>query len=355
MKLFTPKAVRRVLYAFPVAIASSALVISFIPQVAHASTPNLPPVSSTQLLSWVEDAQPVPLSGTVRGTTSFPIPAFSGFNSSNPSSAIGGSSTVSYNIWTNAKGFFRVQQLQSANEKDLYITPESVWLWDSSTLTATKEPLSSGNHSTSQTKPNPSTSATQLVNRLSGVSYLSVSGATMVAGRPAYTLSLAPRAADSLIGSIRISVDAQTHIADQIQIFPKGSEMPAASLGFTTLSFSKPQSSIFNFVPPKGSKVTSRDLVASTTPRRGPGVLNSHQAGTTRIVGNGFDSVMISSGSAKVGSLGGLVKNLPIVSIPGGTAHLYSTPIFQALILPNGTVVAGAVATARLLAVARSL
>lgn len=356
MRHFGFKARRTVLYAFPVAIASSALAVSFVPQIAHASTPNLTPVSPTTLLGWIKAGQPVPLSGTVRGVTSFPIPSFSGLQSSNPMSLVGGSSSVSYNIWDNAAGSFRAQQLQGANEKDLYVTPGAVWMWDSSTLTATRESLPSGHQASSQSQVNPSASASEIVSKLSNVSNLSVSGTSMVAGRPAYTLSVTPLVSDSLIGSIRISVDGQTHIVDQVQIFPKGSDTPAASLGFDTLSFSKPQSSIFNFVPPQSSKVTSGTLGGSTLYSANGSQVKKSSGGTTHVNGSGFDSVVISSGTTKLtSSLAALVKTLPVVSTHAGLAHLYSTPIFQAFILPNGTVVAGAVDTARLLAVANSL
>ncbi|MCL4552190.1 MAG: hypothetical protein M1305_01345, partial [Candidatus Marsarchaeota archaeon] len=184
--------------------------------------------------------------------------------------------------------------------------------------------------------------------KLSGFSTLSVSGNTMVAGRPAYTLSVIPNVSDSLIGSIRIAVDGQTHVAIQIQIFPKGSNAPSASLGFDTLTFAAQPTSIFSFTPPPGAKV-----VTPAKPSQPAGTVSG---GASRVVGQGFDSVVVATPAAKVlSNFGGLEKSLPTISTPLGVSHLYSTPIFQAIILPNGTVVGGAVDTARLLQVAAGL
>ena len=349
MKSFTFKARGKVLYLAPLAIASSALAVSIIaPQIARASTPNLAPVSPSQLVSWIQASRPIPLSGTVTGATSFPIPSASLLNGSNPESALSGSTTENYNVWTNGAGSFRVQQAFSGGETDLYVNPGSVWLWDSSTLTATNEQFSGSSALNPSPNSNPELTASEIVTKLSGYSTLSVSGNTMVAGRPAYTLSVVPMVSDSLIGSIRIAVDGQTHVAVQIQIFPKGSASPAASLGFDTLTFASQPSSIFSFTPPPGATVV--------TPAKSSQPAGTGSGGASKVVGKGFDSVVVATPSAKaLSSLGGIVKSLPTISTPLGVSHLYSTPIFQAIILPNGTVVGGAVDTARLLQVAAGL
>ncbi|TAN24795.1 MAG: hypothetical protein EPN30_06215 [Actinomycetota bacterium] len=356
MKRFKTKARSKVLYAAPLAIASSALAVSLIaPQIARASTSNLAPVSPTQLVSWIKSTSPIPLSGTVTGTTSFPVPSASLLNSSNPESGLSGSSTESYNVWANGSGSFRSQQVSAGAEKDLYVTPGSAWLWNSANLTATNEQRqgSDSNGYSSGSKPGgatPGATASEIVSKLSAYSALSVSGSTMVAGRPAFTLTLVPTASDSLIGSIQIAVDGQTHMPVQVQVFPKGSNSPAASLGFVTLTFAPQPSSIFSFTPPSGAKVINGVQSSAS---------NGNQPGSgsgTKVVGKGFDSVAIVTAAPKATSvLGGFVKSLPTISTPAGSAHLYSTPIFEALILPNGTIVAGAVDTSRLIQVASGL
>ena len=345
------KARIKLLYAAPLAIASTALAVSVVaPQIARASTPNLAPVSPNQLVSWIKSTSPIPLNGTVSGTTSFPVPSASLLNSSNPESALSGSTTESYNVWTNGSGSFRAQQVSQAGETDLYVTPGSAWLWNSVTLTATNEAHSGSGANGYSLGSNPGATASEIVSRLSAYSTLSVSGNTMVAGRPAYTLSIVPTAGDSLIGSIQIAVDGQTHIPVQVQVFPNGSAAPAASLGYVTLQFASQPSSIFSFSPPVGARVVNPTQNAAQNGNK-PG-----SVGSAKVVGSGFDSVMVATGFSKVTStLGGLEKSLPVISTPLGSGHLYSTPIFEAIILPSGAVVAGAVDTSRLLQVVAGL
>lgn len=354
MKSFNLKARGKVLYAAPLAIASSALAVSLIaPQIARASTSNLTTVSPEQLVSWIQTAHPISLNGTVTGTTSFPIPSASLLGGSDPQSILGGSTTETYNVWANGTGSFRAQQVTSGGETDLYVNPGSVWFWDSNTLTATNEKAPGTAPMESPSVSSPQLSAASVVDKLSAYSTLAVSGNQMVAGRPAYTLSLAPIASDSLIGAIRIAVDGQTHVPVQIQVFPKGSNTPAASLGFDTLTVAPQPSSIFGFTPPAGAKVVEGGSGAGGASSTSGG---SSGSSGTKVVGTGFDSVVVATPSAKqLSTLAGIEKALPTIATPAGIGHLYSTPVFQAIVLPNGTVVAGAVDTARLLQVVAGL
>lgn len=354
MKVISRTATKRVLYSIPVIVGSSSLAVALVaPQIANAKTASLPPVSATQLVSWLTKSHPVALSGTVTGVTSFPIPTAASLSTSS-SGSLGGSSSGSYNLWENGKGSFRIQNVATSGETDLYVNPGSVWLWDSSKLLATKEAISNNGQMGVMSSPNPQVAASSIVSRLSRQATLSVSGTTVVAGRPAYTLSISPNVSDSLIGSIEISVDAATHVADQIQVVAKGYKTPAASLGFNTVSFSPQPKSIFSFSPPPGAKVV---IPKHSQVNNGQTVPVS---GTTqskpKIVGTGFDAVLVASVPAKtLSSNGAFLKVLPAVRTSYGKAHLYSNPIFQALILPDGTVVAGSVSTARLLQVVGTL
>ena len=350
MKMLNVKAHSKLLFAGPITIASSAIVISLVmPQIARASTSTLTPVSPQQLVSWIQADRPISLTGTVTGATSFPLPMPSVLKSSNPASVLSGSTSETFNVWSNGAGSLRAQQVTSAGETDLYMNPGSVWYWDSNTFTATNEASSGASKIGEAGFSNPGSTAVQIVDKLSAYATLSVSGSAMVAGRPAYTLSLVPNAQDSLIGSVKIAVDGLTHIPVRIQVFPKNSSTPAASFGFDTLTFAPQPDSIFSFTPPPGANVVERGS-ASGTASGGGGSLK------TKVIGTGFDSVWVQALSAKQRSaMGGIVKSLTTISTPLGAGYLYTTPIFQAVVLSNGTVVAGPVDTTRLLQVVGEL
>jgi hypothetical protein len=76
-----------------------------------------------------------------------------------------------------------------------------------------------------------------------------------VAGQPAYQLTLAPKDSRSLIGQVRIAIDARDSLPLQVQVFARGASGPAFSVGYTSLSFGAPAASNFTFAPPPGAKV----------------------------------------------------------------------------------------------------
>lgn len=340
----------RVLYLFPGAIAVFSIAAALAqPAMSTVSSPVLPKVSTTQLVSWIENQKPVPLSGTVTFSSSFPIPSIAPFPGGGSSAGFNaGSTTVSYHVWTNGSGSLRIQQRNSGGERDLYVTRGSVWLWDSSKLTAVREDAGlQGSHPDLSMPPR---SASDIVGRLAPFASLQVGSNTVVAGRPVYTLSMVPTASSSLVGLVSVSVDAVTHIPIRVQVYPKSSNSPAVSIGFDTLSTSSPPPSVFSFVPPVGAKVQQAGS-GHAHAGQGSSALGS-QGSPTKVIGSGFDSVFVFKGSSKmIGSLASVEKALPAISTPLGMGRVYSTPIFEAIMLPNGTVVAGPVDAARLLQV----
>ena len=101
-----------------------------------------------------------------------------------------------------------------------------------------------------------------------------------VAGRAAYQLELAPKSTQSLIGRVDIAVDAATSLPLRVQVFARGAASPAYSVGFTALSFARPDPSNFTFTPPPGAKVRTVRLPAGHGPFAGP----RHMAGPGQAV-----------------------------------------------------------------------
>ena len=83
-----------------------------------------------------------------------------------------------------------------------------------------------------------------------------------VAGEAAYQLVLAPKSPSSLIGQVRIAIDARHHVPLRVQVFAKGAASPAFQIGFTSISFGKPAAANFAFRPPAGATVV-RDNTGS--------------------------------------------------------------------------------------------
>jgi outer membrane lipoprotein-sorting protein len=76
-----------------------------------------------------------------------------------------------------------------------------------------------------------------------------------VAGEASYQLVFAPKSPGSLIGQVRIAIDARHHVPLQVQVFAKGAASPAFQIGFTSISFGTPAAANFAFRPPAGAAV----------------------------------------------------------------------------------------------------
>jgi hypothetical protein len=108
-----------------------------------------------------------------------------------------------------------------------------------------------------------------------------------------YELSLTPRDARSLIGSVRLAVDSETSVPLRVQVFARGAQEPAFETGFTDVQFDQPAASVFSFTPPPGAKVTEGGTPAGKPPATG-----SRPSGADHpdVVGTGWTSVAVLHG-----------------------------------------------------------
>lgn len=176
-----------------------------------------------------------------------------------------------------------------------------------------------------------------------------------VAGRAAYELMLTPKTANTKIGSIRIAIDAARHIPLRAQVFARGASKPAINVGFSSISFTKPAASRFNFTPPPGAKVTDKAPAAHSNARHAP-----NPSGTTaapHVVGTAWSSVVVGSIPAKAtankqgpASMQDMLRLLPAVSGSWGRGHLLNTALFSAVLTDDGRFAVGAVQPATLYA-----
>jgi len=116
----------------------------------------------------------------------------------------------------------------------------------------------------------PQQAASKFLAAIGPTTRVTVAGSTVVAGRSAYQLVIAPRTSRSLISQIVIAVDARTYLPLQLQVFARGTSGPAFQIGFTSLTFGQPAASNFTFTPPAGAHVKTEKLPASMPGLIGP-------------------------------------------------------------------------------------
>ncbi len=119
----------------------------------------------------------------------------------------------------------------------------------------------------------PQQAAEQALAAIDPTTAVSTDGTRTVAGRDAYELVLAPKDTRSLVGQVRLAVDAETSVPLRVQLFGRASaDGPAFSVGFTKISFEVPGDDQFRFSPPPGATVDRghRAEAARRPPVRAP-------------------------------------------------------------------------------------
>ena len=107
-----------------------------------------------------------------------------------------------------------------------------------------------------------------------------------VARRSAYGLVLTPRTPGTRIGSVHLSLDAETSLPLAATVIPRGSTRPAVDVRFTTLTLARPAPSVFGFTPPPGAKVTTEGRDDGPAPRTDRSLV-----ARPHVVGTGWSSV----------------------------------------------------------------
>ena len=152
----------------------------------------------------------------------------------------------------------------------------------------------------------PITVARRAIEALAPFASVAVEGSDDVAGRPVYALVLTPSSDRTLVGSIELSIDAETRLPLRLQVFARGAEDAAVSAGFTSVSYAPIDPSVFAFSPPPGADVV--DPIEDHRPlgRSGlmPGGSPAESQPQTRVFGEGFEPGSRSSSTSRACTAG---------------------------------------------------
>jgi outer membrane lipoprotein-sorting protein len=312
------------------------------------------------------------------------LPAMESQGSSDLTALISGSRTL--RVWYAGPDKARIALLGTLGESDVIRNGRDLWLWDSRAKQATHQILDEPR--AGQPAPGaaavprtPQEAADLALRAVDPTTVVSTGSNARVAGRSAYELILAPKDTASLVGELRLAIDAREHVPLRVQVYARGGGDPAYEVAFTQVSFGRPADAQFRFNPPPGTTVkeapAGADKPDATRPdatgpdATGPDAPKPDAArpaagnGAPRFVGAGWTTVLIArAGTAEVpvptdGSRGrandaaGLVAQLPRVSGAWGSGRLLSGRLFTVLFTDDGRVLAGAVSAERLYEAAR--
>jgi len=365
--------------AAPIAIGVGVVLV---PMQANAAV-DLPDLTPAELLEFAASSEVDALSGTVEQTSELGLPDLSGLTGtmgggtggsggsggsggfgsgggdgdSDGGGAAAASATDLDDLISLATGTHtarvyldgsnaRLQVLDRLAERDVYVSDDDAWIYDSAEKAAT--------HLT----------VDQALARLDETTEVSVGTDARVAGREVYELVLVPRDADTLVGEISVAIDGDTGVALAASVTARGAEEPAFSVAFTEVSFEAPDASVFAFTPPEGTEVTEHAVPVPTVAELEQWKAEAEageETGDERmpqpiVHGEGWSSVVeLPAGAVGAAGLDGetsAMLDTLTERVDGG--RILSTSLVTVLITDDGRVLAGAVSADRLLDAAAS-
>jgi outer membrane lipoprotein-sorting protein len=354
--------VGRLRWLAPLGVLGASALVAVSPVLSASAAPELPHISAKALLTKALSSRVQALAGEVEVSTDLGLP-------SAPAGSIGGSDallsavlaggTQTLKVWQDGPGRSRVAWLQSGAEQDLYVDGATAWSWDSATRTAEEltapaghaaehgAPSTAGRPTTRPTTPG--TVAADLLAHLSPTTSVRVGPSTVVAGRTAYQLLLAPRQSATLVGQVVLDVDSATGLVLGVSVQAVGQKQPALSVSYRRLSLTAPAASVFAFSPPAGATVHRMSLGGRTAQLGSSRVGSAPAAGTPTEVGTGWTTVVE---IPKLALSATERRELDLVTVPDQGGRLLSSSLLTGYLSPDGTLYLGAVTPARLLAAA---
>ena len=356
-------------WAVPAGVVAAVLGAAVLSNSLRASASvSLPQRSPAQLLVDLQQANLTGLSGTVIENADLGLPALpnglGGDGSADLNALVTGSHTM--RVWYSGPDKLRVALIGALAESDIVRNGSDAWIWSSKDHSAEhftiKDSATAKDGGTAkdgaagkehpQLGPSglpftPDQAAGMVLSLLNPTTEVTTEDNALVAGRPAYLLSVAPRDTNSLIAKIVLAIDGTEHVPTRVEVFAKDNPNKAAfSIGFSQVTFSRPDDERFAFTPPSGTTVTEGTAPGPFTPPTPSGVKPK-----TATIGTGWTTVFAARVPAEAatpkqqaqGAMDAFLNTLPKVHGSWGSGRLLQSRLFSVLLTDDGRILAGAV------------
>ena len=316
-----------------------------------AAEPVLPPLTATELLGKVAAADVDGLSATFEQRSDLGLPALPAELGDDDISSVlallTGTHTV--RVWTAGHDQAKVALVDGSTESSITRNGQDLWAWSSTEQEAVHSQLKDAAPSAAKTPTSPSTTIGDLLTKLEPSTEVAVASTGYVAGRAVYQLVLSPRDTASLVNEVRVAVDAEQFVPLSLRVIADDGQ-DAVSVAATSIDFSVPDASVFDFKPPAGVKVTEKKTASA--PATKPTDKASDHA-KPKTFGTGWATVAVldvSKGETSDEQAKLLLDSLPKVSGAWGQGRLFSTSLVNAVLTDDGRVAVGSVVPERLYA-----
>jgi outer membrane lipoprotein-sorting protein len=346
------------------ALVAPALIVGgaiAVPAVASAAS-QLPSKSPQQVLELIAKSDRAAFSGTVKQASDLGLPDLTALQNGAGIAGASGSDLVDLltgshtaKVYTDGHAKQRVQLLETLAERDVIRNGGSVWLYDSQQKQATHLTGSAAGTDAGKKHAAPEVTpaqlAAKLVAELRPSTRFDVSSDDRIAGRAVYRLTLVPKADGTLVKDATVAVDAQTGVPLEVAVYAKGQAKPAATVAFSSIHYGAPAASVFDFTPPKGTKVENEQLGGGTR-RHAQGAPALPRDARQTVVGSGWAAIAeLPAGSVDLAKLGGAAARAGgsdassllglLQPVAGGRG--VQTSLVSVLITDDGRALAGAV------------
>ncbi|MCW2779034.1 MAG: hypothetical protein JWN17_2759 [Frankiales bacterium] len=339
-------------WAVPAVAAGLVACAAVLPSAVSAAgrAPDLAPRSAAQLLVDLSTHRTTALSGTVVQTSRLGLPKLPGAgDTTGPMSLTSGSSTL--RVWSDGPDRQRVALLGSLAEYDVVHSGRDLWTYSSGKDEAVHRVLPAPDATeeapvASAAPTSPADAAAAALKAVDPTTAVTVEEAVTVAGRDARQLVLTPKDTTTLVGSVRLAVDAVTSAPLRVQVFSTSDAVqPAFEVGFTDVTFATPDRSVFAFTAPPGAKVVEKAVPTS----EGEHATAPSTEKAPTVLGKGWSRIVVASGVEVPAAQAGMLDKV-VTRVPEG--RLLKTALVSALLTDDGRLLVGAVTPAALRAAA---
>jgi outer membrane lipoprotein-sorting protein len=294
-------------------------------------------------------------------------------------------------LWIQAGGRFRLELQSDAGDAQIVSDGDRVTVYDGSSNTVYRAALPKGTEAAARPHHRRSEKLTlakieRVLDRLAERWTISGADPTTTAGRPAYSVKIAPKDDGGLLGAARLAWDAVSGAPLRAAVYARGQADPVLELEATEISYDAVPDAAIDVAPPAGAKVTdlttgdrahpgaratSPSSVAAADTLAGlrltalrPVTLDGRR-GSLAVYGRGLGAIAVlqqrAAGKRSAGASGGRHDRslrLPQIDIGGDPATELATPLGTIVTFERdgvATVVAGSAPRAAVEKVARAL
>jgi outer membrane lipoprotein-sorting protein len=171
----------------------------------------------------------------------------------NEASALQSSATG--RLWWRNDGQGRIELQSDAGDTQILWNRDGITVYDSSSNTVYKLPVSIPSHDANDTKSPPSLAdIDKFLKSLAEHWTLSDALPSDIAGQPAYTVRVSPAHSAGLLGALQLAWDANQGVPLEIGVYAQGQSSPVLGLSVTDISYGDVSTGDVSITPPANAK-----------------------------------------------------------------------------------------------------